>query len=130
MTDDKGGWVRSIGQTVRGKIDDLKTEHRESLFVNGPVGSARQAHAEGLSHFQCGITVGGRVFHRQEQDEEPTYDASVVLDAIAAEGWQLVHAGFVYEPHSQQSRDRLLGTGQDTLTTGITVGYYVFRRAD
>ena len=49
---------------------------------------------------------------------------------IENEGWELVHAGFVFKETGQVSRDKFLSSGQQVSTTGLTVGVYLFRATD
>ncbi len=55
-------------------------------------------------------------------------DPSEVLNAVAAEGWELVNGSFIFREQGQQSRDKFGSSGQNIATKGTTVGYYLFRR--
>jgi hypothetical protein len=57
-------------------------------------------------------------------------DPTAVLNAIAAEGWDLITASFVFIVQGEQSRDKFMSSGQNVAVKGSTVGYYVFRRAE
>jgi len=48
-----------------------------------------------------------------------------VLTFIEKEGWELVHAGFVFKESGQVSRDKFLSSGQQVTTTGSTYGIYL-----
>ena len=54
-------------------------------------------------------------------------DPTTTLNAIAAEGWDLVSASFTFVQTKEQSREAVVGTRQMTAISGKTVGYYVFR---
>jgi hypothetical protein len=57
-------------------------------------------------------------------------DPTSTLNAIAAEGWDLVSASFTFVQTKEQSREAVIGSRQMTAISGKTVGYYVFRAAD
>jgi hypothetical protein len=53
-----------------------------------------------------------------------------VLSQIEDVGWQLEHVGYVFQETGQQSRDKLLSSGQQVATYGKTVGHFLFRRVE
>lgn len=96
------------------------------------VGLARRAFAQGDRVFQCTLSVmaqdavveamvGTRV-------TQHAGDPNEVLNAICAEGWELVNGSFVFVPEGERSRDRFLASGQQVAVKGRTLGYYLFRR--
>lgn len=50
------------------------------------------------------------------------------LGRVEATGWRLEHASWVFIETGQTSRDKLVLSGQRTVTTGEVVGIYLFRR--
>lgn len=52
------------------------------------------------------------------------------LGKVEAAGWRLEHASWVFIQTGQTSRDKMLTTGQRTVTNGEVVGIYLFRRDD
>jgi hypothetical protein len=50
------------------------------------------------------------------------------LGRVEAAGWRLEHASWVFIETGQSSRDKLVLSGQRTVTTGEVVGIYLFRR--
>ncbi len=57
-------------------------------------------------------------------------DPTAVLNAIAAEGWELITGSFVFVVQGEQSRDKFMSSGQNVAVKGATVGCYLFRRAE
>jgi hypothetical protein len=57
-------------------------------------------------------------------------DPSEILNAVCAQGWDLVNGSFVFVEEGSQSRDKFLSSGQNVAVKGSTVGYYLFRRCD
>jgi hypothetical protein len=57
-----------------------------------------------------------------------TGDPSEILNAVCNEGWELVNGSFVFVEQGQQSRDKLMSSGQNVAIKGTVVGYYLFRR--
>ena len=113
-----------------------KAEARENRelqrFLKTPVGQARTAFQRGDKVFQYeqAVTmqqavivsmIGSTVRHQ-------TSDPSEILNAVCAEGWDLVNGSFVFVQHGQQSRDKFMSSGQNVAIKGSVVGYYLFRR--
>ena len=57
-----------------------------------------------------------------------TADPSMILNAVCNEGWELVNGAFVFVETGQQSRDKMMSSGQNVAIKGRVVGYYLFRR--
>jgi hypothetical protein len=57
-------------------------------------------------------------------------DPTAVLNAIVAQGWQLLNGSFVFVMQGEQSRDKFLASGQNVAVKGVTMGYYLFTRAE
>jgi hypothetical protein len=54
--------------------------------------------------------------------------AADVLGQIEQAGWKLEHANWVFVQTGQNSRDKFLTTGQQSVVTGEVMGIYLFRR--
>jgi hypothetical protein len=109
-----------------------KTDQKEmERFLATPVGQARTAAERGDSIFQCSIQVTQQhatiIAMVGSSVSASTRDPNVVLNAIAAEGWKLVNASFVFIEQGQQSRDKTLSSGQNVAIKGSVVGYYLFK---
>ena len=50
------------------------------------------------------------------------------LNAVCAEGWELVNGSFVFVETGQSSRSKALSSGQQVAVSGAVVGYYLFKR--
>ncbi|GAA5158953.1 MULTISPECIES: hypothetical protein [Amycolatopsis] len=66
--------------------------------------------------------------HRPGKLGPPTPGA--ILNPVCREGWDLVNGSFVFVEQGQQSRDKLMSSGQNVAVKGQTVGYYLFKRCD
>jgi hypothetical protein len=55
-------------------------------------------------------------------------DPTVVLNAICAEGWELINGSFVFLETGSESRDKFMRSGQQVAVSGTILGYYLFRR--
>lgn len=105
-----------------------------SAFWNSPRGLARKARRAGRLIFQIELSVSRTSGEVMAFVGAMSATASVAadgsLDGIEAEGWRLVHAGYVYRPLSVSSRDKFVFSGQQEATTGELVGVYVFRATE
>src|SRR6266550_692008 len=111
-----------------------QAEQERQAFLRSPVGMARAAFERGDLVFQYSsdlmnqaaiiVTMVGSTTSRKTQDPVE------VLNAICREGWDLVNGGFVFVEEGQQSRDKLMSSGQNVAIKGRTVGYYLFRRCE
>ena len=110
-----------------------RAEERElQRFLRTPVGQARTAFERGDRVFQYEqavttqqaviVAMVGSTVRRQ------TSDPSEILNAVCAQGWDLVNGSFVFVQHGQQSRDKFMTSGQNVAIKGSVVGYYLFRR--
>lgn len=109
-----------------------REERDHERFLKSPPGQARLSRERGDVVFQATIDlaahhgtievmVGGRVTTHPN-------DATAVLNAICAEGWDLITGTVVFVPGMQESRDKFMSSGQQIAISGSTVGYYLFRR--
>lgn len=107
---------------------------RREACAASPIGRARLAHERGDRFFQIEIDVSvltgeASTFGSSDNRVTPTGDDSDLLGRIEDEGWRLEHTGFVFVETGSTSTDRLLFTGQGTVTRGVVAGVYLFRRA-
>lgn len=110
-----------------------REEDRElQRFLQTPVGQARTAHERGDKVFQyeCPVRVQQAVILAMVGStvRAQTSDPSMILNAVCAEGWDLVNGSFVFVETGQQSRDKFMTSGQNVAIRGSVVGYYLFRR--
>ena len=108
----------------------------EQEFWASPQGQARKARQDGRTWFQAiqpvSVTnqaTGAYVtaFRPSELGRTTTTDRSGFLEAIESEGWKLEHVGYVFQPVSTVSRDKLLSSGQTETISGKVIGIYLFR---
>ncbi len=57
-----------------------------------------------------------------------TGDPNDELNAVCSEGWELIDSTSVFIQTGQETRDKLILSGQNVATAGTVVGYYVFKR--
>ncbi len=96
------------------------------------MGQAEVAYQRGDAFFQVDIDVarlagtasafGGSV-NRVKPGGKPD-----LLGQIEDVGWHLEHAGYVFIETGSTSSNRMLSTGQGTVTRGMVRGIYLFRR--
>lgn len=106
----------------------------EAEFWSSPVGRARTAHNDGDLFFQVEIPhskVKADVPMTAGRNAKVAYASggTDTLSGIVAEGWRLVNSGWVYVQTGQESRDKFLASGQQTVTRGEVVGIYLFERS-
>lgn len=106
----------------------------EAAFARTPIGRARAAFARGDRLFQAELEVSSltgtaSMFGSSENEITRRDEQPDLLGRIEDEGWHLEHAGFVFVETGSTSTDRMLGTGQGTVTRGVVTGVYLFRRA-
>lgn len=111
-----------------------KASGAEVPFWETPIGRARKAFADGDRYFQLELPhsqVKGMVGMMLGVSTEIKHAAggTDTLGAVAAEGWRLVNSGWVYVQTGQESRERLLASGQQFVTRGEVVGIYLFERS-
>jgi hypothetical protein len=58
-----------------------------------------------------------------------TSDQTGLIESVEAEGWKLEHVGYVFQPTSTASRDKLLSSGQTEEIAGKIMGIYLFHLA-
>jgi hypothetical protein len=114
-----------------------EAQRREKLrqaFFASPAGQARAAFETGNQVFQYSIDVMNQaaiiVAMVGSTTAKKTNDPTIVLNAVCAEGWELVNGSFVFVEEGQQSRDKFMSSGQNVAIKGATVGYYLFKRCE
>jgi hypothetical protein len=120
--------------------DDEARRHAEALekrrkaFFKTPAGKARLAFERGDHVFQYARDVMSEeavvVAMVGSKTSRETTDPVDVVNSICREGWDLVNGSFVFIEQGQQSRDKLMSSGQKIATKGVTVGYYLFKRCE
>lgn len=104
----------------------------QARFEASPQGWARAARERGDQVFQVSIACMSQralvavMMTAFTADNE--HDVNPHLNAIVSEGWRLLSATTAFVETGQQSRDKLVSTGQNVATSGELVGTYVFVR--
>jgi hypothetical protein len=94
-----------------------RREQVRNAFFATPAGQGRLAFEREDHAFQYSV------------DAMKTADPVATLNSVCNEGWELVSGSFVFVEEGQQSRDKV-GGGQNFVTKGTTVGFYLFRRSE
>src|SRR6266511_6335182 len=106
----------------------------EARFWASPRGQARKAREEGrtwvqivapISETRIG-TTGFVTGFTSTDARSRTSDQTGLIESVEAEGWKLEHAGYVFQPTSTASRDKLLSSGQTEQIAGKIMGIYLF----
>jgi hypothetical protein len=99
-----------------------------------PVAQAKRAHERGDRFFQLQMEVsrlaGDPSFFGASSNELAAGGGPGLLAEIEDEGWHLEHVGYAFVETGATSSNRLLPTGQGTVTQGVVVGVYLFRRVE
>lgn len=108
---------------------------QRARFAASPLGRARAAHQRGDRFFQveldaAALTGYASMFGSSDNAISARHDDSDLLGRIEDEGWHLEHAGFVFIETGSTSTDRMLFSGEGTVTRGVVSGVYLFRRVD
>jgi hypothetical protein len=111
-----------------------EAERERVAFERSPAGRAQAAFREGDHVFQYSIDVmnqkaviAAMIGSTTRQRES---DPVAVLNSVCREGWELVNGSFVFVEQGQQSRDKLMASGQNVAIKGEVVGYYLFKRCE
>lgn len=114
--------------------EDKQREREQAAFMASPVGQARTAFEQGDRVFQVEFEVMKQtaeiVAMMGSFNTSKANSPTAVLNAIVAEGWELINGSFVFVVQGEQSRDKFMSSGQNVAVKGATVGYYLFRRAE
>jgi hypothetical protein len=105
-----------------------------AAFAASPVGRASAAFDRNDTFFQLETEVsaldgGASLFGSSTNVITHSGAATDLLGQIEAIGWHLEHAGYVFIETGATSTNRILTTGQGTVTQGNVTGIYLFRRA-
>lgn len=109
-------------------------EAAEAAFLASPPGQARLAKETGQRFFQIVLEIEkvdrgatDYLLHTMNTKVKQTSDlVGAVLTGIEDEGWELVHAGYVFRETGGASRDKFLASGQQIAVLGNTLGIYLF----
>ncbi|PKL31225.1 hypothetical protein CVV43_03695 [Candidatus Saccharibacteria bacterium HGW-Saccharibacteria-1] len=130
----------SVSEEEKARREEIKkcnlARQEETEFNASPIGRAQQAYKDGLGYYQTSFDLEGVgrntlniLSHSMNTQIKQTSDpVGAILTAIEKEGWDLIQAGFTFRQTHQDSRDKLLASGQQVAITGQTVGLYLFRR--
>ena len=124
---------RAQAEWTRRQQEQAAANAAATALAAAPAGRARTAYARGDRWFQIEIEVSALSgsasrFGSSDNAVVPAAESADVLGRIEDEGWRLEHTGFVFVETGSTSTDRLLGTGQGTVTRGVVTGIYLFRR--
>ena len=112
-----------------------RDEAARRAWQQSPQGQATVAYASGDRFFELQLEVGVQQREamwgsRDYESAERTMSSAGVLAAIEDIGWTLEHVGYVFKMTGQSSSEKWLTSGSQTAVSGITVGIYLFRRAN
>ena len=110
-------------------------KQRAAAHAASPVGRAEAARARGDRFFQIeldSVKIGGTTSTFGSSDNQMHHidGTGPTLGQIEALGWRLEHSGWVFVETGATTSDRMLSTGQGTVTSGKIVGIFLFRAAD
>ena len=98
-----------------------------------PRDRARTARQQGQTFFELQLEIGASNrdvrFGEADSGGRSEQDNAHVLQQIENEGWHLQHAGYVFVPTGQSTRQKILGTGESVAVSGVMVGIYLFKAA-
>jgi hypothetical protein len=128
---DSPSWAGRSTPAASGQQQAKRLERDRRAFLATPVGQARQCFKQGDLVYQCSINVMNQqaiiVKMVGSTTTKQTTDPVVVLNPVCRVGWELVNGSFVFVEQGQQSRDKLISSGQNVAIKGETVGYYLFK---
>jgi hypothetical protein len=118
-----------------GKTEEQKQAEREAKaaqeWAESPVGRATAAKEAGQAFFQFEMDISalggssglgssaGRMRHSGGRPD--------LLGQIEETGWRLEHVGYVFIETGATTTNRVMSTGQGTVTKGVVRGIYLFR---
>jgi hypothetical protein len=124
---------RQRAQKHREKAE-LQSQREREEFLRTPVGQAQSTYDRGAHVFQYSIDVMNQsaiiVAMIGSATNKRTSDPSEVLNAVCAQGWELVNGSFVFVHEGEQSRDKFMSSGQNVATKGRIEGFYLFKRCE
>lgn len=106
----------------------------DAAFARSPIGLARTAAGRGDRWFQIELEVSAltgvdSMFGSADNEITRREQQPDLLGRIEDEGWRLEHTGFVFVETGSTSTERMLFSGEGTVTRGVLTGVYLFRRA-
>jgi hypothetical protein len=114
--------------------EQKQRERERAAFLASPVGQARTAFEQGDRVFQVEFEVMKQtaeiVAMMGSYNTSRANNPTAVLNAIVAEGWELINGSFVFVVQGEQSRDKFMSSGQNVAVKGASIGYYLFRRCE
>ena len=124
----------------RKRAENQELEHARAAkeaaasFAASPPGQARAAFERGDAFFQLEIEVnrlsGGASSFGSSSNYLQRRGRPDLLGQIEDEGFRLEHTGYVFIETGATSTNRVLTTGQGTVTRGFVQGIYLFRRVE
>ena len=118
-------------RTERAKA--AEDERKRAAFLATPVGAATAARDAGQEFFEIQLEVGiqtGTASFGSAQGQRTTSSSAGMLGEIEQVGWRLEHASYLYMVTGETSTKKVLVSGDETVVSGVTVGVYLFRRAN
>ena len=121
-------------EEVAAQKEHQRIEREKQAFFSTPAGRARVAYEEGDRVFQSAFNVMSQqaivVAMVGSRTTKSTNDPTAILNSVCREGWELVNGSFVFVQEGQQSRDKMMSSGQNVAVKGSTMGYYLFKRCE
>lgn len=102
-------------------------------YLRTPIGQAEEALQRGDRFFQVEIPISAlrgpasSFGSSTNQLRRSRNNAPDILGQIEELGWRLEHVGYVFIETGSTSTNRVLSTGQGTVTRGQVQGIYLFR---
>ena len=103
-------------------------------WAASPVGQAHAAREQGAAFFQIEIPIaqvgglsGASTLGSSSNRIRSTGGKPDLLGQIEEVGWKLEHVGYVFVETGSTSSNRIMSTGQGTVTRGQIMGIYLFR---
>lgn len=137
-TDEEKAQKTAVKEQQRREADErnrlAQLEAQRQAFFGTPAGRARLAYERADHVFQYSHDVMSQkaivVAMVGSSTAKTTADPVDILNSVCHEGWELVNGSFVFVEQGQQSRDKLMSSGQNVAIKGTTAGYYLFRRSE
>jgi hypothetical protein len=110
---------------------EKQAQREAEQFAASPVGRAVAARERGDAFFQLELDIaqlgGSSGYGSSEARVRRTGGRPDLLGQIEEVGWHLDHVGYVFVETGSTSTNRVLSTGQGTVTRGVVQGIYLFR---
>lgn len=127
---------QSDRRATRLERKDQRAEQKaQKQFERSHPGRAFDAWERGDQFFQIELPVSqlvgqGSSFGSSTNVRRGVRGGTDILGQIEEQGWALEHVGYVFIETGSTSTNRVLSTGQGTVTRGSLTGVYLFRRAE